>query len=251
MSDFLRYGFDKLPDDRPAVVAVGSFDGVHSGHRVLLERLKAMAKRIGGVSVVVSFDPHPRIAMGRDEGLQLLTTVEERAFLLQRAGIDYMVVAHFDEEFRRQPYEEFVGEMLYRRLGMRGMIVGYNHRLGRNSEGNFDALVPLAERLGFEIERVEQHTDLGDKISSTVVRNIIASGDMREVERMLGEQYLIAGNAVDGIIEIADKHKLLPKSGVYDAVVEFMGISHSATINIINRRVEIDTPLSGDVIIKI
>ena len=88
MSDFLRYGFDKLPDDRPAVVAVGSFDGVHSGHCVLLERLKAMAKRIGGVSVVVSFDPHPRIAMGRDEGLQLLTTVEERAFLLQRAGIE-------------------------------------------------------------------------------------------------------------------------------------------------------------------
>lgn len=219
MSDFLRYGFDRLPDDRPAVVAVGSFDGVHSGHRVLLERLKAMAKRIGGVSVVVSFDPHPRIAMGRDDGLQLLTTVEERAFLLQRAGIDYMVVAHFDEEFRRQPYEEFVGEMLYRRLGMRGMIVGYNHRLGRNSEGNFDALVPLAERLGFEIERVEQHTDLGDKISSTVVRNLLSQAENERATKLLGHPYIIIGSASEGRVSVEDRYKLLPADGRYSARV--------------------------------
>ena len=247
----IDYGFDNIPKNLRAVVTIGSFDGVHRGHRVLLSALKSMAKRLNAESVVVTFDPHPRIAMGRDEGMGLLTTIQERAYLLHKEGVDRMVVAHFDDTFRQQPYELFVRESLVAQLGMVGMVVGYNHRLGRGSEGNYATLQPLAADCGFEIEQVAQHLVEGGKISSTVVRNIIASGDMREVERMLGEQYLIAGNAVDGIIEIADKHKLLPKSGVYDAVVEFMGISHSATINIINRRVEIDTPLSGDMIIKI
>ncbi|MBR4028089.1 MAG: FAD synthetase [Alistipes sp.] len=247
----IDYGFDNIPKNLRTVVTIGSFDGVHRGHRVLLSALKSMAKRLNAESVVVTFDPHPRIAMGRDEGMGLLTTIQERAYLLHKEGVDRMVVAHFDDTFRQQPYELFVRESLVAQLGMVGMVVGYNHRLGRGSEGNYATLQPLAADCGFEIEQVAQHLVEGGKISSTVVRNIIASGDMREVERMLGEQYLIAGNAVDGIIEIADKHKLLPKSGVYDAVVEFMGISHSATINIINRRVEIDTPLSGDVIIKI
>lgn len=247
----IDYGFDNIPKHLRTVVTIGSFDGVHRGHRVLLSALKSMAKRLNAESVVVTFDPHPRIAMGRDEGMGLLTTIQERAYLLHKEGVDRMVVAHFDDTFRQQPYELFVRESLVAQLGMVGMVVGYNHRLGRGSEGNYATLQPLAADCGFEIEQVAQHLVEGEKISSTVVRNIIASGDMREVERMLGEQYLIAGNAVDGVIEIADKHKLLPKSGVYDAVVEFMGISHSATINIINRRVEIDAPLSGDVIIKI
>lgn len=247
VSEFLRYGFDKLPTDRPAVVAVGSFDGVHSGHRVLLERLKAMAKRIGGVSVVVSFDPHPRIAMGRDEGLQLLTSVEERAYLLREAGIDYMVVAHFDEEFRRQPYAEFVGDMLYRRLGMRGMIVGYNHRLGRDSEGNFDALVPLAERLGFEIERVEQHTDLGDKISSTVVRNLLSNAENERATKLLGHPYIIIGNASEGRLWIEDRYKLLPMNGRYSACVN----GERATIEVVEREIVIDPAQSGRVVIEL
>lgn len=247
----IDYGFDNIPKNLRTVVTIGSFDGVHRGHRVLLSALKSMAKRLNAESVVVTFDPHPRIAMGRDEGMGLLTTIQERAYLLHKEGVDRMVVAHFDDTFRQQPYELFVRESLVAQLGMVGMVVGYNHRLGRGSEGNYDRLLPIAHECGFEIEQVAQHLVEGEKISSTVVRNIIASGDMREVERMLGEQYLIAGNAVDGVIEIADKHKLLPKSGVYDAVVEFIGISRSATINIINRRVEIGTPLSGDVIIKI
>lgn len=247
VSEFLRYGFDRLPTDRPAVVAVGSFDGVHSGHRVLLERLKAMAERLGGVSVVVSFDPHPRIAMGRDEGLQLLTTVEERAYLLEQAGIDHMVVAHFDDEFRRQPYEEFVGEMLCRRLGMRGMIVGYNHRLGRNSEGNFDALVPLAERLGFEIERVEQHTDLGDKISSTVVRNLLSSADNERATKLLGHPYIIIGNASEGRVKVEDRYKLLPAEGCYRARVN----GEECTIEVVGREIIVSPILSGRVVIAL
>lgn len=246
-SDFIRYGFEGLPTDRPAVVAVGSFDGVHSGHRVLLERLKAMAGRLGAVSVVVTFDPHPRIAMGRDEGLMLLTSVEERAYLLHEAGIDHMVVAHFDEEFRQQPYERFVEDILYNQLRMRGMIVGYNHRLGRGSEGNFDALVPLAERLGFEIERVEQHTDLGDKISSTVVRNLISSAESEHATKLLGHPYIIIGNASDGCVAIADRYKLLPADGCYSARVN----GQEYLIEVVGREIIVNPKFDGKVIIEL
>ena len=112
----LQYGFDTTAAPRRSVVTIGSFDGVHQGHRALLEHLKAMARRMDAESVVVTFDPHPRIAMGRAEGMQLLTTIEERARLLDEVGIDRMVVAHFDEEFRSQPYESFVRDMLVCKL---------------------------------------------------------------------------------------------------------------------------------------
>lgn len=133
-NNFIRYSFKAINDGEPVVVTIGSFDGVHHGHRVLLDHLKSMAERLGARSVVVTFDPHPRIAMGRDNGMGLLTTIEERAQLLREAGIDNMVVARFDDEFRSQSYEEFVERSLVDGLGMRGMIVGYNHRLGRGSE---------------------------------------------------------------------------------------------------------------------
>ena len=102
---------------------------------------------------------------------------------------------------------------------MRGMIVGYNHRLGRNSEGNFDALVPLAERLGFDIERVEQHTDLGDKISSTVVRNLLSQAENERATKLLGHPYIIIGSASEGRVSVEDRYKLLPANGRYSARV--------------------------------
>ena len=117
----LQYGFDMSATPRRAVVTIGSFDGVHQGHRTLLEHLKAMAVRLDAESVVVTFDPHPRIAMGRAEGMQLLTTIDERARLLEDIGVDRVVVAHFDDKFRSQPYESFVRDMLVGRLGMVGM----------------------------------------------------------------------------------------------------------------------------------
>ena len=145
----VSYGFDSLPADMRAVITVGSFDGVHLGHRTLLDSLVAMSQRLDAESVVVTFEPHPRIAMGRAEGMKLLTTVEERALLLARYGVDRVIVAHFDDNFRSQTYEEFV-RMLICKAGMRGMVVGYNHRFGSN-RGSYDNLLPLVEEYGFEL----------------------------------------------------------------------------------------------------
>ncbi len=232
-----------------SVVTIGSFDGVHAGHRVLLDHLKRMAARLDAESVVVTFDPHPRIAMGRAEGMQLLTTVDERVALLAEAGVDRVVVAHFDDEFRAQPYEEFVRRTLVDRLGMVGMIVGYNHRLGQGSEGNYDRLQPLAVECGFELERVAQHTVAGDKISSTVVRNVVNAGDMSRAKELLGAGYRVCGNVVDGVIRGTDDYKLLPPTGKYPCHV-VRGNAHDEQIATIdNRRIYIPNLDDGEVML--
>ena len=233
------------------MVTIGSFDGVHSGHRVLLSALKAMAKRHGAESVVVTFDPHPRIAMGRAEGMGLLTTIEERALLLEREGVDRMVVARFDEAFRSQPYDTFVRESLIARLGMVGMIVGYNHRLGRGSEGNYESLKPLAMECGFELECVGQHLVEESKVSSTVVREAMQMGDMSEVERLIGGRYLIIGDAEAGVVDIVDNHKLLPASGLYNAALTYNNISSIDQIEIQDRRVVLSEPINGKVFFEL
>ena len=247
----IDYGFDPISADLRTVVTIGSFDGVHSGHKVLLSALKQMAKRLGAESVVVTFDPHPRIAMGRAEGMGLLTTIEERALLLEREGIDRMVVARFDEKFRSQPYDAFVRKSLVARLGMVGMIVGYNHRLGRGNEGNYESLLPLASECGFELERVSQHLVDGAKISSTVVRDVMSRGDMREVEHLLGQRYLIMGEAKGGIVAIADEYKLLPASGLYEADITYNNIRYSAQVQILDRRVVLAEEIDGGVIVEL
>ena len=247
----INYGFDTISADLRSVVTIGSFDGVHSGHKVLLAALKQMAKRLDAESVVVTFDPHPRIAMGRAEGMGLLTTIEERALLLEREGIDRMVVARFDDNFRSQPYDVFVRDILVAKLGMVGMIVGYNHRLGRGNEGNYESLMPLASECGFALECVAQHLVDGSKISSTVVRDVMAQGDMREVEHLLGQRYIIIGEANAGVIHVLDSNKLLPASGCYETLITYNNIRHNAQIEISGRRVVLPDAVDGQVIIEL
>lgn len=242
----LHYGFDSLPEMLRTVVTVGSFDGVHAGHRVLLERLVAMARRLLAESVVVTFDPHPRIAMGRAEGLTLLTSIEERALLLERYGVDRVIVAHFDEAFRKQPYEQFVRESLIERAGMVGMVVGYNHRFGQGSEGNYERLLPLGELLGFGVERVEQFTEHGAKVSSTVVRNLFECGDMVRASEIMGHGYIVAGEVQQGVLRVKNSYKLLPANGCYRALVN----EREMQVCVENRSITMCEDVSGGVVVE-
>lgn len=247
----IAYGFDTILADVRSVVTIGSFDGVHSGHKVLLSAVKRMAECLDAESVVVTFDPHPRIAMGRAEGMGLLTTIEERALLLEREGVDRMVVVRFDEEFRSQSYDTFVRESLVARLGMVGMVVGYNHRLGRGNEGNYESLLPLAAECGFALECVGQHLVDGSKISSTVVREAMSRGDMREVEHLLGQRYMIVGDAHAGVVSIADEYKLLPASGLYDAILTYNNISRPAQVEIADRKVVLQEAIDAEICVEL
>lgn len=233
----IHYGFDDLSTIDNPVATIGSFDGVHGGHAMLLDAVRTMAAQVGGSSVVMTFEPHPRIALGTDNGLALLTTVEEKALLLEQAGIDDMIVVPFDRTFGSQSYEEFIRNCMVDKLHIRGLVVGYNHRFGRGNEGNFATLAPLAERFGFMLHRVEQYTDDSAKVSSTVIRRLIENGEMAQAARLLTHPYIIKGVIADGRMSVSDRYKLLPPSGRYSGRID----GQTADITVIDRTVIANT----------
>jgi len=214
----LHFGFDALPAFRRPVVTVGSFDGVHRGHRTLLDTVKESVRRQGGESVVVTFEPHPRIVLGRAEGLRLLTTLDEKRLLLEHCGIDRLVVIPFDRAFSELSYADFVGRYLLGRLGMAELVVGYNHRFGHNQEGAYATLGELSRRAGFRVTEVAECNVEREKVSSTVLRGIVARGEMEHAARMLGRPYLLLARSEGGAaLRVDDPFKLLPRAGRYAA----------------------------------
>ncbi len=174
-------GFDNLPTFRHPVVTVGSYDGVHRGHRVLLDRAVAEARKINGESIVVTFEPHPRIALGKAEGLQLLTTLDEKAALLETIGIDNLIIAPFDRQFAALSGEEFVSEYLCKKLGTEVLVAGYNHRFGHN---RIDGTT-LDNNL-LKVIRIDACEIEGLRVSSTVIRRLLEAGDIATAERLAG-----------------------------------------------------------------
>ncbi len=181
---------DALPVFRAPVVTAGSFDGVHRGHRFLLEVLRRRAEAVGGETVVVTFDRHPRSVLHADEKLMLLTSSEEKVRLLAEAGVDNLVVMPFDKEVAAMSPEEFVRDFLVGRLGVRELVVGYNHRFGRGREGDADMLDRLGKKYGFGIFRAPKFSDNDseEKISSTTIREALSHGNIEAAERMLGRK---------------------------------------------------------------
>ena len=205
-------GFESLPRFERPVVTVGSFDGIHRGHRALLDTLRREAAALAGESVVLTFEPHPRITLGRSEGLRLLNTLAEKRYLLERSGIDHLLVVTFDEAFSRLSPYEFVQHCLIGKLGAAALIVGYDHRFGRGNEGNHDFL--NRQQFPLRIVEVPECGVDAAKVSSTVVRRLIAQGEMAQAERLLGHPYPVAGTVRGGVIR-PDPLKLLPPTGSY------------------------------------
>ena len=210
------WGFDNPPLLRNAVATVGSYDGVHRGHCILLDEVMRRAKACGGESVVLTFEPHPRITLGNDEGLMLLSTFEEKCRLLEQVGVDYVVVIPFDEAFSRLSREEFIDDYLVGKLGIKQLVVGYNHHFGHNKEGNHSF---LQQHGALQVVQVVQYTDNGGKISSTVIRKAMADGDMALARQLLGHPYIIVGIADEGGVVATDKYKLLPCDGRYACTI--------------------------------
>ncbi|MDR2882793.1 MAG: FAD synthase [Alistipes sp.] len=184
-----------LPVFRRPVVTVGSFDGVHRGHRFLLDILRRRAADCGGESVVVTFGDHPRRVLDTGADLRVLTPTAEKAELLSAAGVDNLVVMPFDESVARLSAGEFVRDFLVARLGVHELVVGYNHRLGCGREGDAEVLSGLGERYGFRVFRApkfepgcDRSGDHDERISSTAIRNAISRGDTATAERMLGRK---------------------------------------------------------------
>lgn len=210
------WGFDNPPMLRNGVATVGSYDGVHRGHRILLDEVVRQAKACNGESVVLTFEPHPRITLGNDEGLRLLTSFEEKCVLLEQVGVDYVVVIPFDEAFSRLSREEFIDDYLIGKLRIKRLVVGYNHHFGHNKEGDHSFLLRHGT---LEVVEIAQYTDNGNKISSTTIRKAFAEGDVALARQLLGHTYIIIGEADEQGRVAITPHKLLPADGEYDCLI--------------------------------
>lgn len=225
----VHYGFDSLPAFRAPVVTVGSYDGVHGGHRAILRRINELAAQNGGESVVVTFAPHPRIVLGKADGLKLLNTLEEKIALLEEVGVDHLIVAPFTEEFSRLSSQEYVRDYLVERIGVHTLVVGYNHHFGHNKDGDFRFLQSMQAEYGFEVYEISRQQIDDEKVSSTVVRQLITAGDVAHAMRLLERPYILITNLKERVI---DPYKLLPPNGRYRVEIEGQGatvlmISHS------------------------
>ena len=176
------HGFGALPRFVHPVVTVGSYDGVHRGHRALIERLVAEARAAGGESIVLTFDPHPRVTLGRGEGLRLLTTLDEKIALLGELGVDNVIVIPFDRAFSALTGAEFVDRYLIGRVGAETLVAGYNHRFGHDRL-DCDALAASGR---LRIVKVEPCTVDGQRVSSTLIRRLLEEGKTAEAARLRG-----------------------------------------------------------------
>lgn len=227
------------------VITIGIFDGVHLGHRAILERLKQKAEQLKGESVVLTLWPHPRMVLpGNKTELKLLTSLEEKSELLDRNGIDHLLVMPFDLEFSMLTAHEFIAEILVKQCRIEHLVVGYNHRFGHDRQGNLKELRSHAKPYGFTIEKLDPYKIDDREVSSSLIRQRIMKGDISGTNVLLGYPYFFQGKVVGGNkigrtigfptanIEPDFEHKLVPREGVYAVRVRFNGKTWPGMLNI-------------------
>lgn len=213
----VHYGFDQTTTTIPRPVAtVGSYDGVHYGHRAILDRLNELARERQGQSTVITFDPHPRTVVS-DEPVELLTPLPEKLEILESTGIDHTIVVPFTREFSRMSYQDFVRDDLVGKLHIDTLLIGYNHHLGHNRSGGYDQLLALSRTYGFDLQIMSQKQLDTQHVSSTVIRRMVLCGQLHEAGRLLGRAFRIKGSvdrsgAVTGIAPC----KIIPPEGRYN-----------------------------------
>jgi riboflavin kinase / FMN adenylyltransferase len=231
----IHRGYENIDLENP-VVTLGIFDGVHLGHKALLDRLVSWAREVNGKAVVITFSPHPRLVLDKDSSsLTFLTTMEEKIVLLERAKVDHLIIIEFNKDFSRIPACEFVKEVLVDKIGTRHLIIGYNHHFGRRGEGDYNTVKQCTESLDFKVEQVAGLISAGGAVSSSSIREALIQGKLDEANNLLGYFYSVSGTVIEGRkigrsigfptanIKPADNHKLIPCNGVYAVEVNLGG----------------------------
>lgn len=211
------------------ILTVGTFDGVHRGHQLILNQLQTEASRFNLRDLVVTIHPHPQVVLQKAdrEPIRLLTSIDERIELFEKFGLSNLLIIPFTLEFAQTPPDVFIRDLLFKQVGLSKMLIGYDHMFGKNRSGNFDLLNELSSSLGFSIEKMEAFTEKDLIISSTKIRHALTDNDIIKANSMLGYNYLVKGKVVQGDmrgrtigyptanIEFEDISKLLPGNGVY------------------------------------
>lgn len=244
------YDLTDLPSFRNAVVTIGSFDGVHCGHQKILERVNNLARAVNGESVVITFHPHPRqVIYPQDDSLRLLTTTEEKLYLLEKYGVDNVIVVPFTVEFSQISADEYIEKFLVEKFHPKYIVIGYDHRFGLNRQGDIHFLRWHAEKHDYEVIEIEQQEVDDVAVSSTKIRKALEGSDVKTASQLLGHYYTLNGTVVHGQkigntigfptanVEISEREKLIPPEGIYAVRVTHEGKRYGGMLYIGTRPV--------------
>ncbi len=227
------------------MVTIGTFDGLHKGHQLVINQLKELASNENGETVIFTFYPHPRIVTAPNEtSLRLLTTKNEKIKLFEQFGVDHLIIYPFNEAFAALSYTDFVKTILVEKIHTYCLVVGYDHRFGKNREGGYEYLQKCAEKYGFKVHRTEALSVETDKVSSTKIRAALETGAIAKANQYLGYRFTLHGTVVNGKqlgrklgfptanIEASDKYKIIPGYGVYAVLIEIDDKQYKGMLNI-------------------
>ncbi|WP_430908241.1 bifunctional riboflavin kinase/FAD synthetase [Maribacter sp. 2-571] len=237
-------GITKYDEKHPTAITIGTFDGVHIGHRTILERLIAEAKEKGLRSTVLTFFPHPRMVLQKDSDIKLLNTISEKSRILEEMGLDQLVIHPFTKDFSRLSATSFVRDVLVNQLRTKKIIIGYDHRFGRNRTANIDDLKTFGATLDFEVAEIPAQEIDAVSVSSTKIRKALLDGDIVTANTFLGYDYMLSGSIKKGKglgrqlafptanLHLDETYKLVPKNGVYLVHSSINGITVHGMMNI-------------------
>lgn len=235
----------QIPIVRNAVLTIGSFDGVHAGHQKILQKVRQLAQKVKGESIVITFDPHPRqVVYPHDKSLQLLTTLEEKVELIRRSGIDHLVIIPFTIEFSQLTADEYIEKILVGHIHPRYIVIGSDHRFGMHRQGDINYLKWHAEKFNYDVVEIPKQDIAGIEISSTLIRNALNQGKLDQANKLLRHHYQISGKVVRGQqigsklgfptanIQVQNPKKLIPVDGIYAVYVTMDDVRYKGMLYI-------------------
>ena len=253
------HGIENFPASEGSIVTIGTFDGVHLGHQQILKQLIDTSQQSKLKSVLLTFFPHPRMVLQPDISMRLIQTIEERERALRKTGLDYLIIHPFSAQFSRLSADDYVREILVEKLNVRKVVVGYDHRFGRNRTASLEDMYNYADIYDFEVIEIDAKKIKSTAVSSTKIRKAIEEGDIALANSYLGDPFTLEGVVVHGDkrgrklsyptanIELQNKHKIIPKQGVYliqsdldnQVVYGMMNIGTKPTFDTTNPSIEV------------
>ena len=211
-----------------SVVTIGTFDGVHLGHQKIIAGIREFAEEVGGETVLLTFFPHPRMILKpEDESLKMINTINEKAELLEKLGIDNLIITPFSRDFSNQTAEEYIREVLVNKIGTKKIVIGYDHRFGKDRKGGFEELLNFSYTYGFEVYEIPEQDINEVAISSTRIREALLTGNIELANQFLGYPFYLTGKVIKGDqigrkigfptanIVVEERYKLIPSDGIY------------------------------------
>ena len=241
----VHYNIDSLPLFKNATITIGTFDGVHLGHQVIINTLKQAAKEVNGESVIITFHPHPRkVVSSIVTGIRLINTLDERIELLAKTGVDHLVVVPFTEYFANQTAEEYIKYFLVEKFKPNTIIIGYDHRFGKDRTGNYLLMVQKAIEYNYTLKEIPEHLLDAVKVSSTTIRNALLHGQIEEANKLLSYAFFFTGQVVHGNkigrtigyptanLKSHNEEKITLGDGIYAVYVTVVGKKYKGMLSI-------------------